>query len=48
MGDKKKKKAKKDKPKSEFHYDPESFFLDDVLKEIKEKRKMKKEKGLTS
>ena len=39
---------KKKKPKK-FHYDRESFFLDDVLKEIKKETKPeKKEKiGLT-
>ena len=43
----KKKKNKKVKQKRNLHYDKNSFFIDDVLKEIKEQRKEKKEKGLT-
>lgn len=41
MGKKKKKK------KNKYHYDYESFFLDDVLKEIKERREEKKKTGFT-
>ena len=40
-------KSKKKKKQNKFHYDYESFFLDDVLKEIKENRKMKKKSGFT-
>jgi hypothetical protein len=40
--DKEKKKKKKDKKKNDFHYDPNSFFIDDVLKEIEERHKDKK------
>lgn len=36
------KKLKKKKKQKVFHYDYNSFFLDDVLKEIKERRKEKK------
>jgi hypothetical protein len=46
--DKEKKKKKKGKKKNDFHYDPNSFFIDDVLKEIEERHKDKKKKsGLT-
>lgn len=44
---KKDKKKKKLKKKNKFHYDYESFFLDDVLKEIKARRKEKKETKFT-
>ena len=40
-------KNKKKKKKNKLHYDYESFFLDDVLKEIKANRKQKKKSGLT-
>ena len=40
-------KSKKKKKQKKFHYDYESFALDDVLKEIKERKKLKKQKGLT-
>ena len=39
-------KSKKKKNKNKFHYDPDSFFLDDVLKEIKQAKKEKKKEGL--
>ena len=35
---KSKEKKKKKKKNKKYHYDPESFFLDDVLKEVKERR----------
>ena len=38
--------AKKKKGKK-YHYDYESFFIDDVLKEIKKNRKKPKRVGLT-
>lgn len=42
-------KSKKKKKQKKYHYDYESFFIDDVLKEVKERYKEKKEKvGLTS
>ena len=40
-------KKKKKKKKNNFHYDIESFFLDDVLKEIKERYEEKKKTGFT-
>lgn len=45
---KEKKKHKKDKTKNEFHYDKNSFFIDDVLKEIEDRHKQKKKSGLTT
>ena len=45
---KKKKKEKNQKNDRKFHYDKESFFLDDVLKEIEEQRKQKKKSGFTT
>ena len=38
---------KKKKKKNKLQYDYESFFLDDVLKEIKSNHKQKKKSGLT-
>ena len=45
MGKNKKTKQKK---KNNFHYDVNSFFLDDVLKEIKERHKEKKKSGFSN
>ena len=45
---KEKKKNKKGKMKSKYHYDPKSFFIDDVLKEVEERHKQKKKSGLTT
>lgn len=43
-----KKSKKKKKPTRDFHYDPESFPIDDVLSQIKKERKEKKKRiGLT-
>ena len=44
----KSKKKKKYENKRRLHYDPNSFFLDDVLKEIKEQHKERKKEGLTT
>ena len=40
------KKSKREKYRKKYGYDIESFALDDVLKEVKERKKMKKQKGL--
>ena len=43
----KNKKKKKHNKQKKFHYDIDSFFVDDVLKEIKDRREEKKKTGLT-
>lgn len=44
--EKSKKEKKREKSMKKYGYDIESFALDDVLKEIKGRKKSKKEKGL--
>ena len=43
----KKKEKQKQKKKHNLHYDPNSFFLDDVLKEVEERYKERKEKEIS-
>lgn len=37
----------KNKKQKKYHYDYDSFFIDDVLKEIKKRNKKPKRVGLT-